>query len=244
MARHAANVMKTAIVWIHGYPHSSKIFEPQLEIPGYKHICPDLRGFGKAPKPDGPMTMRDYSRDVLEAAGDEPAVFAGVSMGGYIAMQIYRDAPERVRALILLDTRETPDTEEGRAARMRTIEEIRRDGTERVIEELLPKMIATESLRPAARKIFESASPEGMIAALQAMADRPDSTDTLRNATVPALIMTGDKDPITPPTDGERMVALMRDAEFAPIANAAHLANFERSDQVNHIIEAWLARKV
>jgi 3-oxoadipate enol-lactonase len=242
MARQAANVM-TSIVWIHGYPHSSKIFEPQLSIPGYRHICPDLAGFGGTPPPDGAMTMRDYARDVLDEF-EGPAVIAGVSMGGYIAMQLYRDAPELVLALILLDTRETPDTDEGRAARMKAIEEIRERGTKGVIDALLPKMIATDSLRPAGRKILESASPQGMIAALQAMADRPDSTDTLRNATVPALIMVGDRDTITPPTDGERMAALMRDAELAPIANAAHLANFERPDQVNHIIEAWLARKV
>lgn len=235
--------METTIVWIHGYPHSSKIFEPQLTIPGYRHICPDLRGFGNAPPPDGPMTMRDYARDVL-AAFDGKAVIAGVSMGGYIAMQLYRDAPERVAALILLDTRETPDTDEGRAARMKAIDEIRRNGPGRIIDELLPKMIATESLRPAGRKILESASAEGMLAALQAMADRPDSTETIRNAAVPALIVVGDKDTITPPADGERMAALMRNAELAPIANAAHLANWERPDQVNHLTEAWLARKL
>jgi pimeloyl-ACP methyl ester carboxylesterase len=127
---------------------------------------------------------------------------------------------------------------------MKAIDEIRRNGPARIIDELLPKMIATESLRPAGRKILESASPAGMIAALQAMADRPDSTETLRNAAVPALIVVGDKDTITPPADGERMAALMPNAELAPIANAAHLANWERPDQVNHLTEAWLARKL
>ena len=55
----------TPIVWIHGYPHSSAIFEPQLEMEGYRHIRPDLRGFGKTPPPAGPMTMSDYAGDVF-----------------------------------------------------------------------------------------------------------------------------------------------------------------------------------
>ena len=99
-------------------------------------------------------------------------------------------------------------------------------------------------MRVPVRKIMESASAEWVIAALTSMATRPDSSDTLRNANIPALVFVGDKDPITPPSDAERMVAMMRDAELAPIAGAAHLANYERPDQVNHIIEAWLARKL
>ena len=236
MARHEATVM-TSIVWIHGYPHSPEIFEPQLEIKGYKHIRPDLRdAHGN--------TMREFAQYVLSKVDDERAVIAGVSMGGYIAMQILRDAPQRVAALILMSTRETPDDEAGRAARMQAIDTIRTQGPKVVTDALLPKMIISESRQADGRKILEAAKPEWMIAALQAMADRPDSTETLRNANVPALIVVGDKDPITPPRDSERMVALMRDAELAPIANASHLANYERPDQVNHIIEAWLARKL
>ena len=225
------------IVWIHGYPHSPKIFEPQLEIKGYRHIRPDLRNVNGT-------TMRDYARAVLDDIDVDRAVFAGVSMGGYITMQIVRDAPQRVLALILMSTRETADDDAGRAARMRAIETIRTQGAKAVTDALLPKMIVSEAVQVEGRKILESVPPEGMINALQAMASRPDSTETLRNANVPALIIAGDKDPITPPSDGERMVTLMRDAELAPIANAAHLANYERPQQVNHIIEAWLARKV
>src|SRR6185369_16649103 len=103
------------IVWIHGYPHSSKIFAPQRNIAGYTHITPDLRGVGG-------MTIRDYANQVMGVMeGIDRAVIAGLSMGGYIAMQILRDAPERVAALILLDTREVADTLEGRAARMKAI---------------------------------------------------------------------------------------------------------------------------
>jgi pimeloyl-ACP methyl ester carboxylesterase len=235
------------IVWIHGFPLSSAMFERQLTIDHYRHIRPDLRGFGKTKPADGAMTMRDYARDVIDVLDKEKidrAVIAGFSMGGYVAMQILRDVPQRVAALILIDTRETPDTEEARAGRKKSADDVRANGIKSVVDAMLPKMIVNETLSDDVRKIMESSTPEGVIAALGAMADRPDSTDTLRNATVPALIFVGDKDPITPPTDAERMGALMSEAELAPIANAAHLANYERPDQVNHIIEAWLERKL
>jgi len=246
MARQTTHGM-IPIVWIHGYPHSSAIFEPQLEMEGYRHICPDLRGFGKTPPPAGPMTMSDYAGDVfavMDAEQVDRAVIAGVSMGGYIAMEMYRLAPQRFLAMILLDTRETPDDDAGRAARMQAIETIKTQGPKTITDAMLPKMILSPERQEKGRAILESATPEGMIAALHAMANRPDSTETLRGVTVPAHILVGDRDTITPPSDSERMKTLMQDAELAPIARAAHLANYERPQQVNHILEAWLARKL
>jgi pimeloyl-ACP methyl ester carboxylesterase len=235
------------IVWIHGYPLSSAVFEPQTEIAGFRHIRVDLRGFGATPPPNGSLSMSDYARDVLEVTrhlGIEKAVFAGVSMGGYIVMQILRDAPAEVAAVLLLDTRETADDEAARAKRYESAAEVEKNGTRSVVEAMLPKMVNREESRPAVRRIMESATPRGVIAALHAMATRPDSSATLRETEVPALIVVGDRDPITPPSDAERMKAMMRYAEMAPIAKAFHLANFEQPQQVNPIIAAFLTRHV
>ncbi|HEX3581295.1 MAG TPA: alpha/beta hydrolase, partial [Thermoanaerobaculia bacterium] len=213
------------IVWIHGFPLSSKVFEPQLSIPEFRHIRVDLRGFGKTPPPDGEMSMATYARDVLDVMDDakiDRAVIAGISMGGYVVMQLLRDAPERVAALLLLDTRETPDTAEGRATRSKQAEEVAKNGIGSVVDAMTPKMAIGADARAAIRRIMEESSPEGVIAALKAMAARPDSAETLRNANVPALIVVGDRDEITPPRDAERMISLVRHAEEAPIAKAAH----------------------
>jgi pimeloyl-ACP methyl ester carboxylesterase len=231
----------TAIVWIHGFPLSPAMFTKQLTIGGYQHVAPDLR--------DPALTsMSDYSRAVQRFLDDEKidqAVFAGFSMGGYITMQLLRDIPQRFKAMILIDTRETPDTDEGRAIRYKQIDDVRSSGsTESVVDAMLPKMVHHDSQRPSVREIMASASPEWVISALTAMATRPDSAETLRNANIPALVFVGDRDTITPSSDAERMVAMMKDAELAPIAGAAHMANYERPDQVNHIIEAWLDRKL
>lgn len=233
------------IVWIHGFPLSSAVFAPQTRIQSYRHIRPDLRGFGATPPPEGEMSMADYARDVvavLDRLNIERAVVAGLSMGGYVAMQILRDAAHRVAALLLLDTRETPDSREGREGRLASARDVAANGTKNVIESMIPSMVVREPLRDVVRHIMQSASPAGVIAALKAMAARPDSTETLRRSDAPALVIVGERDTLTPVTDGERMVSLMKAAELAPIANAAHLANFEAPAQVNDLIPAFLAR--
>jgi len=233
------------IVWIHGFPLSSAMWEPQTRIAGYRHIRPDLPGFGATPPQGSEATMAGYALSVLgamDALGVESAVIAGFSMGGYVAMQLLREAPERVAALLLLDTRETPDSDEGRAGRYKTATEVEASGIGVVVESMLPKMVWRESLRPAVRQIMETASPQGVAAALRAMAARPDSGATLRATAVPALIVVGDRDAITPPADAERMKGMMQHAELAPIAQAAHMANYDAPEQVNNLTAAFLER--
>ena len=235
------------IVWVHGFPLSSKIFEPQIAIGEFRHIRPDLRGFGKTPPAEGETSMASYACDVLDVMDDAKigrAVIGGISMGGYVVMQLLRDAPERVAALLLLDTRETADTEEGRAARFKQADDVAKNGIGSVVEAMLPKMAIEPETRAAIRKIMEESSPQGVIGALKAMAARPDSAETLRNANVPALVVVGDRDEITPPRDADRMMTLLRHAEEAPIAKAAHCANFERPEQLNPLIHAFLYRHV
>jgi pimeloyl-ACP methyl ester carboxylesterase len=232
----------TPILWIHGFPLSSAMFEPQKRIEGYRHLMPDLRGFGSAPAPDDETSMASYARDLLDVIDEDRFVLAGFSMGGYIAMELLRHVPDRIAALLLLDTRETPDTDEGRASRYKQADDVAKNGIGSVVEAMLPKMVVQEDYRADVRRIMESASPRGVIAALKAMATRPDSTETLRNATMPAFVIVGDRDEITPLRDAERMVSLLPNAEMAPIARAAHMANFESSEQVNNLIAAFLGR--
>ena len=81
-------------------------------------------------------------------------------MGGYIAMQLLRDVPERIAALLLLDTRETPDTEEGRATRYKQADDVAKNGIGSVVEAMLPKMVVQESYRAEVRRIMETSSPQ------------------------------------------------------------------------------------
>jgi 3-oxoadipate enol-lactonase len=235
----------TPILWIHGFPLTSAVFEPQTRITDARHIRPDLRGFGKTP-PRRPMTMTDYARDLIEVLDhlhiDRPIV-AGLSMGGYIAMELLRLTPDRVAGLILMDTRHTPDNEEARKGRSRTAADVEAKGIQVVIDSMLPKMVAGESAKPQVRDIMESSSKEGVIAALEAMATRPDSTETLRNTSIPALITVGEKDTITPVADAQRMASLISGSRVVIIRDAAHLANLEKPDEFNGAVNAFLKER-
>ena len=237
----------TPVVWIHGYPLASSIFEQQLAIRGVRHVMPDLPGFGQSRPDGGGLSIDDYAHrmlDLLDQRGLDRAVFAGFSMGGYIALAIARIAPERMRALVLIDTRETADTEEARKGRYESIEKVRKEGVQPIVESMLPKMLtpnAPPEMKERVREIMSSSSPEGVITALRAIATRHDSSGVLPKIAVPVLIVVGEQDTITPPSDAERMQSRIARSRLVRIANAAHLANYEQAAEFNRVCGAFAA---
>ena len=233
-----------AILWIHGFPLASSIFERQLAIRGVRHLMPDLPGFGQSP-PEEISSMDNYARlalEMLDQRGIDRAVFAGLSMGGYICFAIARLAPERMSGLILIDTREISDTEEARKGRFDMIEKVQREGVQPVVESMLPKMLtsaAPQEMKDRVREIMMSSSPEGVIAALRAMAARPSSASLLPQITVPTLVIVGEEDTIIPPADAERMANAIPNATLVRIAGAAHLSNYEKADEFNGAVGRW-----
>ena len=196
---------------------------------------PDLPGFGKTAAEDI-TSMDDYARFVL-GTFEGKAVLAGLSMGGYILFAAARLAPNRVAGAILIDTRETPDTPEGKKGRYDTIEKVKEKGVGVVADSMLPKMVLNPSLKDEVHAIMMESSSAGVISALRAMAERPDSTPVLRALNVPVLAIAGDQDSITPPSDAQRM---SKEAVILP--NAAHLSNMEQPEKFNRAVEEWMAR--
>lgn len=232
----------TPIVWIHGFPLSSRVWDAQTEIEGVRHILPDLPGFGDSPAPSSPLSMDQYAEGILaimDEAGVRSAVVAGLSMGGYIALAVARLAMERLCGLILIDTRETPDSEQARQSRMESIEKVAEEGIAPIVDGMLPKMLTEDTAREnpemvdAVRKIMESSSAEGVKAALRAMAERQDSSPVLPRIEVPTLVVVGREDTITPPADAERMRQAIPGAQLILIDKAAHLSNLERPEEFN-----------
>ena len=189
--------------------------------------------------------MDDYAHFVLEQAPQEPAIYAGLSMGGYICFAVWRLFPERVSGLILIDTRETADTEEARKGRYDSIEKVKQAGVKPIVDSMLPKMLtprAPREMRDRLREIMSSASPDGVMAALNAMATRPDSSPLLPTIQVPTLILVGEEDPITPPADSERMAAAIPGAKLVKIPGAAHVSNLEKAAEVNRAVAGFVAK--
>jgi 3-oxoadipate enol-lactonase len=237
----------TPVVWIHGYPLASSVFEQQLAIRGVRHVMPDLPGFGQSRPDGGALSIDDYAHrmlDLLDQRGLQKAVFAGLSMGGYISLAIARIAPERLRGLVLIDTRETADTEEARKGRYESIEKVKKEGVQPIVESMLPKMLtpaAPKEMKERVREIMSSSSSEGVTAALHAIATRPDSSGVLPKIVVPVLIVVGEQDTITPPSDAERMQSRIARAKTVRIANAAHLSNYEQAAEFNLVCDSFVA---
>jgi pimeloyl-ACP methyl ester carboxylesterase len=151
-----------------------------------------------------------------------------------------------MRGLILIDTRETADTDEARKGRYDSIEKVKKEGVRPIVESMLPKMLTPQAppeMRERIREIMSSSSPDGVIAALRAMATRPDSTQLLREIRVPTLVIVGDQDTITPPADAERMTAAIRGARLVRIEGAAHLSNYEKAAEVNRAVTSFVVTR-
>lgn len=240
------------VILIHGFPLSAEVWRPQLErVPeGFRFIAPDLRGFGRTPIGDGPVTMDTYARDVfalMDALEMDEATIGGLSMGGYVAFAMHRVAPTRLTALVLADTRPAADTRqarEGRAA-MRTL--LADKGPAAVGAQMLPKLLSPAAPAPAVaatRAIVESAPGAGVDAAIGAMLDRPDSTAQLAAVTCATLVVVGELDAITPPSDAEAMHAALRRSTLVVIPGAGHLANLEQPDLFSRALADFLSSPV
>lgn len=240
------------VLWIHGFPLGRWLWDPQVRSlsDGVRSIAVDLRGFGGSSAPEGPYTMEQFAADLrglMDALGIERAVLAGLSMGGYIAFAFYAAYPERVRGLILADTRHQADTPEARANRYALIDRIRQEGPRAAVEAFLPQLLGatTQRERPdlveALRRKMMSNPAAGLIGALQAMAERPDRTALLPTIRVPTLILVGEEDVVTPPEVAQEMAAGIPGARLVQIPRAGHLANLEAPDAFNEAVRAFLS---
>lgn len=238
-----------AVILLHGFPLDHRMWRAQkeaLEAAGARVIVPDLRGFGKAPAGRGSAAMREYAGDVLrlaDRAGVGKFVLGGFSMGGYVALEVARQAPERLAGLLLVDTRAEPDSDEARAGRAKTADNVRAGGVGVVADAMLPKMLtadAPQRLKDEVRDMMLSQKPEGVTQALLAMGSRADSRPLLPTLRVPTLVIVGQEDPVTPPEAAKVLAGGIAGARYAVVHGAAHLAPMERPDDVSHAIVAWL----
>jgi pimeloyl-ACP methyl ester carboxylesterase len=169
-------------------------------------------------------------------------------MGGYIALRAAERHPERVRALVLADTRSETDTNEGKVRRAAQARSVLRDGMKKFADGFLEGALSPETTRtsPATvetvRGMIEATSPAAAAGTLLALAARTDTTPALYAINVPALILAGQHDTITPPTAASSMKEKMRDAELHVITAAGHVSNLEQPGQFNRHLLNFLAK--
>src|SRR5688572_16666364 len=152
IVRYLESGVGTPLILLHAFPLNADMWRPQLERPpaGWRLIAPDLRGFGGSTIDSDEIGMDDYAHDVLLLMEDlslQSAAIAGLSMGGYIALAMFRRAPERLAGLILADTRATADTDDGIRMRRDLLDAIRRDGLGILPDRQIPKLLGETTQR-------------------------------------------------------------------------------------------------
>jgi pimeloyl-ACP methyl ester carboxylesterase len=181
---------------------------------------------------------------VLARAPSGRFALAGLSMGGYCALEIVRQAPERVAALALLDTSARPDTPEGTTNRRRLVKLAEHD-FDRVVDELLPKLVAPAHLADPAiagvvRAMARAFDPTSFARQQEAIISRADSRPLLPTIACPTLVLCGREDALTPPAVHEEMAAAIPRARLVLVDGSGHLSPLERPEAVTAALAAWL----
>ncbi|MDQ6919951.1 MAG: alpha/beta fold hydrolase [Candidatus Dormibacteraeota bacterium] len=236
--------MSDALLLVHGFPLDHRMWHSQIEglADVRRVIAPDIDGHGSARGLPPADSMDGIARQMarqLDGIGVDTVDLGGMSMGGYVCFAFWRLFPDRVRSLVLVDTKAAADTEAGREGRDALAAKIRNEGAHAAADAMLPKMFtraAPEHIRGIAQEIMLKQPPEALIADLMAMKARPDSTPDLPGISVPVLVLVGDADEVTPPAEAQKMVDALPSGRLVTIPGGAHLSAMERAAEVNAAI--------
>jgi len=244
------------LLLLHAFPLDHRMWSGQEPLAdSLRLIVPDQRGFGRSRDAGGPESVEQLADDAVALLDAlhvrEPAIVCGCSMGGYVAQHVAVRHPGRVRALVLVDTKLDADTAEARAARADLAARVRRLGREIVAEAMVPRLFAP--VTPAAavphrrelerllRGLIVEQEEDTIVAALGALAARPDMTDVMRKVGVPTLLVVGAEDQITPPECLERAERIMPAARLLIVPEAGHMVPLEAPAVFNAAVLAFLA---
>ena len=244
---------------LHAFPLSARMWQAQLdELPGpdggdARVLAVDLRGFGgTALGPDQPSLdlLADDLALLLDRAGLERAVVGGLSLGGYAAMAFARRHPRRLAGLLLADTKAVADNEQQRANRERIARAVlARDSVRLLVDEQLPSPLlgassaaADPQLVERVRELMEEATPQAVAWMQRAMAARGDCLEVLAGLDVPALVLVGAEDLITPVAEAEAMAAALPDARLTVLPGVGHLSAMEAPEAFNTAVRGLLDR--
>ena len=211
------------VLLLHALPLDERMWKPQQDA-----VAARLYGRGNS--------MEAWAKSILdEVTGD--FVVVGASMGGYCALEIARQAPERVRGLVLAGARVDADSPERREGRAKTIELIRARGAEGLWEDMRPKLFpadAGEAVERARRLALEQ-RPDELVAAVEAIRDRRDSTGVVAALECPVLFAVGTSDPFVSPSEAPPSAKLR-------VFETGHLPSLERPEEFDAVLADFLAR--
>jgi pimeloyl-ACP methyl ester carboxylesterase len=219
---------------------------------GWRGIAPDLRGFGQSSLPPGDKhRIIDFAGDMIDLLDRlevTSAVVVGCSMGGYTLFEIIHTAQNYVAGAVLVSTKATADTEEGKAGRKAMIERLERGGVPAIANEMLPKLLGATAQRERpdlekhVRNMVNSNKPETVKMAITALMERADSTPLLTHMKMPSLIIAGAEDTLIPPAQAEEMHKAIPNSQCETMAFAGHLPSLEQSVAFDALLFQFLQK--
>lgn len=234
------------LIFVHAFPLSSEMWKPQVDFFGdkYRVITYDIRGLGKSIQKDNQFTMESYVNDffsVLDNLGIDKVNACGLSMGGYIILRALVRNPERFLSAVLADTRAERDDDNGIISRSNTISDIKSGKREEFAAGFLQKLInrksyETPGIKNILAEIISGNTDDGICGAMLALATRTTTTDNLKEIEIPALVIVGEDDLLTPKNFAETMNKSLKNSMLEVIPEAGHLSNIENPDYFNKVL--------
>lgn len=241
-----------ALLLIHGFPLCRRMWRPQgkaLARAGYRVIAPDLRGFGESSISDGAVAMETYADDMiglLDRLGIERAVVGGMSMGGYVLMNLLERYPDRVPAAVFIVTKAGADDAAAKAKRTALAESVMREGAKAASGAFRGVLFAAETLEKRPELVDEVSSwmdatgQAGLAAGLIAMRERKDSVPLLPRFSLPAMVIGAEGDMAIPPENSRLIASGLSGAELCIIHGGGHMVNLEQPEAFNETVLDFL----
>ena len=234
------------LVLIHGYPLDHTIWEEVVPLLEQKFdlIIPDLCGFGESDIIKTEPSMADYAGDIerlLDHLKIKKAIIGGHSMGGYVTLSFAHEFPDRVSGLAMISTQTAADAQDRKEARRATAKQVLEKGIGVIIDSMVPKLSNNRIVQEYVRQVITRQKPYGIINALNAMADRPDSTELFKSFKFPVVIVHGTADELIPVDRAREMKAALPSAYYYELPGLGHMAMMEDptkfANVINHLIE-------
>lgn len=239
------------ILFIHGQPFNRSMWNYQAEQFRKTHrlIIPDLRGYGESGITEGIVLLDEIALDLiclLEDLKIDKAIVAGLSMGGQVALEVYKLKPALFRTIVLADTEARAEDEQGYQNRINLSKKILQDGMDKFTEERIRHFICEDTFknRPLVvehlRQMMVTTNPAGSAAVQRGRAERRDYTPLLACMDFPALIIVGALDEFTPVAFAEYMHQRIENSELVVIENSGHVSNMEQAEEFNKTLDGFL----
>jgi 3-oxoadipate enol-lactonase len=238
------------IVLLHAFPLSHELWNRLESIVGYRFIKPDFPGFGSEPLAASGLTLEQAAQhldsQLISQNVGESFILAGISMGGYLAFEYYRQFAKRVNQLILISTRPGVDKPEGRQNRLNMAEKVEKEGIGYLPEAMIPGLLGKTTLaeKPEVKHQVASwishTSPQAIALAQRAMANRRDQTDLLTQIKARTLIIAGQEDALIAPTEALAMSQLIPNCQMRLLDQVGHLVPIEAPKLFQKSLQTFL----